>query len=79
MYVTLGKPGENPGGIRPSQVDARGNFLMEGIPPGNYELSLQMFGQGAPKVQMPKREVNVQNSVVTDVMLTLDLTTQPKP
>ena len=79
VYVRLAKPGDNPGAIRPSQVDARGNFLMEGIPPGNYELSLNIFGEGTPRLQLPKREVNVQNGVVTDVMLTLDLTPQPKP
>lgn len=79
MYVRLSKPGENPGPIRPNQVDSRGNFLIEGIPPGTYELSLQVFGEGAPKMPQPKREVNVQNGVVTDVMITVDLTTQPKP
>ena len=61
--------------LRPSQVDARGNFLMEGIPPGNYEVSLQFFGAGAPQQpRWAKREVSVQNGVVTDVMLTVDLT-----
>ncbi len=79
VYVRLSKPGENPGALRPSQVDARGNFLMEGIPPGNYELSLNVFGEGTPRLQLPKREVNVQNGVVTEVIFTLDLTPQPKP
>ena len=79
MYVRIVKPGEN-FSIRPSQVDPRGHFLMEGIPPGNYELALQLFGPGAPQ-QPPgaRREVSVQNGVVTDVMLSVDLGTQPKP
>jgi Carboxypeptidase regulatory-like domain len=79
MSVRLVKPGQNLF-IRPSQVDARGSFLMEGIPPGNYELVLQFFGAGAPQ-QPPgnKREVSIQNGVVTDVMFTVDLTTQPRP
>ena len=79
MSVRLVKPGENLF-IRPSQVDARGNFLMEGIPPGNYDLMLQFFGVGGPQ-QLPavKREVSIQNGVVTVVMLAVDLATQPKP
>ena len=79
MYLRLVKPGESPTGIRPGQVDSRGHFLMEGIPPGNYELSVQFFGTGAPQMPAPKREVSVQNGVVTDVMITVDLPTQPKP
>ena len=80
MYVRLSKPGESFLNLRPSPVDARGHFLMDGIPPGNYELGLQFYGAGAPPVPPgAKREVSVQNGVVTDVMLTVDLTTQPKP
>lgn len=78
MSVRLVKPGET-FFIRPSQVDSRGHFLMDGIPPGNYELMLQFFGAGAPRQPPVKREVSVQNGVVTDVMLSVDLTTQPKP
>ena len=79
MYVRLQKPGESTPGFRPTQVDARGQFLMDGIPPGNYELVVMFFGAGAPRVPpVSKREVSVQNGVVTDVMLTVDLTT-PKP
>ncbi|HKY42999.1 MAG TPA: carboxypeptidase-like regulatory domain-containing protein [Pyrinomonadaceae bacterium] len=78
MSVRLMKPGET-FFFRPSQVDARGNFLMDGIPPGNYELVLQLFGAGAPRMPSPKREVSVQNGVVTDVIITVDLPTPPQP
>jgi carboxypeptidase family protein len=79
MSARLVKPGEN-FFIRPSQVDARGNFLMEGIPPGNYQLIVQFYGAGVPP-QPPgsRREVSIQNGVVTDVMLSVDLTPQPRP
>ena len=80
MYVRLGKPGETSPGLRPTQIDARGQFLMEGIPPGNYELRVMFFGPGVPQAPPgSKREVSVQNGVVTDVIVTVDLTTQPKP
>jgi len=80
IYVRLTKQGENFVGLRPGQVDSRGHFIMDGIPPGNYELTLQFIGAGVPSVPPGfKREVNVQNGVVTDVMLTVDLTARPKP
>lgn len=79
MSARLVKPGEN-FFLRPSQVDARGNFLMEGIPPGNYELIVQFYGTGVP-LQPPgsRREVSIQNGVVTDVLFTVDLAPQPTP
>lgn len=80
IFVRLTKQGENFVGIRPGQVDSRGHFVMDGIPPGNYEMSVQFFGPGVPRLPPnSKREVSVQNGVVTDVMLTVDLATQPKP
>ena len=81
MIVRLAKPGgEGLGGIRPSQVDARGLFLIEGIPTGNYEVTLTVFGAGVPPGLRLKREVSVQDGVVSDVMITVDLTApQPKP
>ena len=78
VYVRLSKPGENFSGIRPTPVDARGNFLMDGIPTGTYELVLQFFG-GMPQPRPIKREVSVQDGVVTDLMITVDLAQQPKP
>lgn len=76
MYVRLTKPGSN-FFIRPSQVDPRGHFLIEGIPPGTYELAVQYFA--TQPMPATKREVSVQNGVVTDVMITVDLTPQPRP
>jgi uncharacterized membrane protein len=76
MYVRLTKPGAN-FSIRPSQVDPRGHFLIEGIPPGTYQLAVQNFG--TPQMPMPKLEVSVQNGVVTEAMITIDLTPQQKP
>ena len=79
MYVRLAKPGENPFALRPSPIDSRGNFLMEGIPPGNYELRVMFSGAGSPRMPQPKHEVSVQNGVVTDVIITVDLAPQPRP
>jgi hypothetical protein len=62
-----------------SQADARHHFLIDGVPAGVYELSVQV---AAPNTRLPataKREVNVQDGAVTEVSLTLDLTPPPKP
>lgn len=79
MFARLTKPGESPPSIRPSAVDARGHFLMEGIPPGNYEVLVQVFSSNRTAPRMAKREVTVQDGIVTDVMLTVDLTPPPTP
>jgi protocatechuate 3,4-dioxygenase beta subunit len=80
MFVRVSKPGETgPGGIRPAQVDARGHFLMEGIPPGMYELTVMVPGLPGSPPRRVKQDVSVQNGVTTDVVLTVDLSSPPKP
>ena len=78
IFVRLTKPGDtSPQGFRPPPVDARGHFLMEGVPPGTYELHVQVSGAGGPR--SVKREVVLQDGVVTDVTITIDASTPPKP
>jgi hypothetical protein len=64
--------------IRPPQVDARGHFLMEDLPPGVYEIQVGI--SGVP--QMPrgvKREFSVQDGVTTDITITIEMPQTPKP
>jgi hypothetical protein len=77
IFVRLTKPGESFSGLRPPQVDERGHFMMEGVPPGDYELSGQVFG--TPSRPKATSRVTVQDGIVTDVTVTLDLTPTPKP
>ena len=80
MFVRVSKPGETvPGGIRPAQVDARGHFLIEGIPPGTYELTVMFPGSSGSPPRRVKQEVSVQNGVTTDVVITIDLSAPAKP
>ena len=79
MFVRLNKPGEPPSALRPSAVDARGHFLMEGIPPGNYEVLAQVYMSNRTAPRVGKREVTVQDGIVTDVLITVDLTPPPTP
>ena len=62
----------------PPPVDARGHFLMEGLVPGVYEVTVSIMGN-LPTPRPVKREVTVQAGVVTDVMITVDMTTTPRP
>ena len=78
MFVRVAKPGETgPSGIRPAQVDARGHFLMEGLPPGTYELTVMVPGAPGSPPRRVKQDVSVQNGVTTDVVLTVDLSAPP--
>lgn len=80
MFVRVAKPGETgAGGIRPAQVDARGHFLMEGIPTGSYELTVMVPGAPGSPPRRVKQDVSVQNGVTTDVVLTIDLSAPPLP
>lgn len=60
---------------RGAQVDSRGRFVIEGISPGDYELTLQAFVPGNPPRRIPpvKQSVTIANGVEAEVTMTLDL------
>ncbi len=69
---------------RGAEVDARGHFLIEALPPGSYELRVMAY---APEWQQQHRRpamsakqiVTVNEGAATDVTLILDLTPSPIP
>lgn len=77
FFVRFTKSGEGPMNMRQPQVDSRGHFLVDGLPAGVYEVTASV--SGGPQMRTAKREVTVQDGVVTDVAITIDLTTAPKP
>ena len=77
MFARLFKAGTPPTNIANSMVDARNQFLLEGIPPGVYELAVTAYIQ--QKQVTSRREINVQDGVANEVSITLDLAPQPKP
>jgi hypothetical protein len=81
IFVRLTKPGENNSNLWPPQVDLRGHFLMEGVPPGTYEISANVVGGvNAPnRPRSTKREITLQDGIVTDLILTIDMGEAPKP
>ncbi|HMV48526.1 MAG TPA: carboxypeptidase regulatory-like domain-containing protein [Blastocatellia bacterium] len=84
MSVTARREGEETTGIssiRPVTVDARGQFLIEGLSAGNYKLVLIAYPQDfQPGYKPPRAEQNV--SVAGDgrqeASMVLDLSAQPK-
>ena len=85
LFVMLQRQGEPNTGRLGSQVDARGRFIIKGIPPGNYEVMLQIMSLGA-QTTMPrgfprqqKQLVTISESAEAEVIFTLDLTGKDRP
>ncbi|HKG81415.1 MAG TPA: carboxypeptidase regulatory-like domain-containing protein [Pyrinomonadaceae bacterium] len=83
IFLRVTKVGQNMG-PRPPDVDARGQFLIEGLSAGVYEIMASLVGggvMGGPQPRLPsaKREVTAQDGVVTDVVITINLGTTPPP
>jgi protocatechuate 3,4-dioxygenase beta subunit len=55
------------------EVDARGHFLAEDVPPGTYELTLKP-GAGSPAFEPVMRTITVANGAETQVILVVNLT-----
>ena len=79
MFARVTKTGTPPAQIATSPVDARNQFLLEGIPPGVYEVSVMVFSADNRTRLTGKREVIVQEGVVNEVSIIVDLAQQPKP
>lgn len=79
VFLRLAKPGDNAFYMRPLQVDERGRFQMDGIPPGSYELVGQVVGSGIKAPRQIKQPVALVDGVVTDVTITIDLETVTNP
>jgi protocatechuate 3,4-dioxygenase beta subunit len=77
MFARLIKAGQPTNTVATAMVDARGHFLMEGIPAGVYEVSVSLSAPGT-RPQIAKEQVTAQDGVVSDVSLTFELT-QPRP
>ena len=84
IFARLVRPGENPdmSMMQSPQVDARGHFMLEGLPAGMYELHVSVTaGVGVTARGWPrttKQLVNVQDGIVNEVVVTIDLGATPK-
>jgi hypothetical protein len=64
------------GGI---EADARGRFLFEEVAAGSYELMTMVYEPNSRFGGITRQAVTVTDGAVTDVTVTVDLTTSPKP
>ena len=78
IFVRITKPGEKVSNLRSPQVDARGHFMVEGLQPGAYEVHASVTIPQT-RVNTVKREVNLQDGVITDVTITIDMSAPPNP
>jgi hypothetical protein len=62
-----------------AQVDTRGHFMIGNLPPGPYEVTVQVWSGTAANrpTGPPKQIVNITNGQDTEVTFTIDLTHKP--
>lgn len=82
ILARLSATGQTRGGnLGIANVDQRGNFLMQNVPPGTYTLIVSAFAQGSrrggqPQPQTPiqtQQAITVTENQVTNVTVSLDL------
>jgi hypothetical protein len=72
VSLRLTKAGENMNSGSP-QLDARGHFLIEGLPVGTYEITAYIFVPGArTSSPMTKQQFTIVDESIIDLMLTID-------
>lgn len=79
IFARLLRPGENPGMsmTQPPQVDARGHFILEGLPPGTYELHVSVTTGRPGPPRTVKQNITLQDGIINDVVVTIDLGATP--
>ena len=76
LRVAISRPG-NSFTIRYAQVDARGRFVFERVPPGNYEVAVTAYLDNKPVTA--RQPIVASDGTITEVSLTLNLTEAPPP
>jgi len=83
MFVTMVRVGVDPESItlwseRTTRVDARGQFMVEGLVPATYEVSATMLNPATrTAVRSAKQQVVVTDGAATNVTLTINLSSTP--
>ncbi|HEY6804155.1 MAG TPA: carboxypeptidase-like regulatory domain-containing protein [Pyrinomonadaceae bacterium] len=69
FVVSLKTPDNTPVSVRQPTVDERGHFIVESVPPGTYEVTVNVIGTRL----VLKNNVTLQDGQVGDVQFTLNL------
>jgi hypothetical protein len=51
--------------------------MIEGVPPGTYELYVSVFNPGSREQRPPMQSITVADGAVTDVVISIDLAHSP--
>ena len=83
LHVQIIKTGEHSLGMRPPDMDSRGNFMIDRLAPGTYELTAMAFDpsrEANPEIgSSTKQIVNVAEGGVIEVTLKIELKQNTKP
>jgi protocatechuate 3,4-dioxygenase beta subunit len=79
IFASMMRPGEGRSNLPQVNVDERGRFMADGIPPGPYELWVSVIGSGVTPRAPVKQNVVLQEGEITDVAVTIDLNAGKKP
>jgi protocatechuate 3,4-dioxygenase beta subunit len=75
LYVNARRPSVSETSLPGTEVDARGRFVLEGLPPGEYQLRLSAYWNqpGGSRIPSVVQNVSVREGVETAVTIVLDL------
>jgi hypothetical protein len=79
LVVSLSRVGDTAPNGGGNEADARGRFLIEGLATGTYELTVSAYVPEWRGRRTTKQMVTVTDGVVTDVLMTIDLTPPKSP
>jgi protocatechuate 3,4-dioxygenase beta subunit len=78
FFVRVSKPGDNEARFQQREVDARGRFLIEGVSPGTYDLSVNAFNPSTRDRNLAATQsITVADGAVTEVVISIDLAHRP--
>jgi hypothetical protein len=77
IAISIKKLGATESSFRPYSLDARGHFLIEGVAAGSYELNINANIPGRRTAPSTRQPVEVSEGTVTDVVVSLDLKSNP--
>lgn len=79
INVWLTREGDTHWRFRPQSLDARGRFVIQGVPAGEYELNVNAYLPNVRTQPAAKQMVTINDGTVSEVTLTLDLGAPPNP